>query len=78
MMFFRGLTYIVTRANPIGFKNEGYAHLSTGAPDYVYHQSRGNAGVSGGKHYYCGLIQARRCYIMIIDFFPSLKYSIVV
>jgi putative multiple sugar transport system permease protein len=35
MMLFRGLTYIVTKVNPISFKNEGYAHLSTGTLDEV-------------------------------------------
>ncbi|MDR2607206.1 MAG: sugar ABC transporter permease [Treponema sp.] len=40
MMLFRGLTYIVTKVNPISFKNEGYAHLSTGTLDEVLGMGR--------------------------------------
>ena len=35
MLLFRGLTYIVTRVNPIGFKDNGYSHLATGTVDEV-------------------------------------------
>jgi len=33
MLLFRGLTYIVTNVNPIGLKDVGYSHLSTGTLD---------------------------------------------
>jgi putative multiple sugar transport system permease protein len=35
MLLFRGLTYIVTKVNPIGLKDTGYSHLSTGTLDEV-------------------------------------------
>jgi putative multiple sugar transport system permease protein len=47
MLLFRGLTYIVTRVNPISLKDEGYAHLSTGTVDEVLNLSKigGDSGV---------------------------------
>ena len=36
MLLFRGLTYIVTKVNPIGLKDTGYSHLSTGTLDEVF------------------------------------------
>jgi len=35
MLLFRGLTYIVTKVNPISLKDVGYSHLSTGTLDEV-------------------------------------------
>jgi len=35
MMLFRGLTYIITKVNPISLKDTGYSHLSTGTLDEV-------------------------------------------
>jgi len=35
MLLFRGLTYIVTKVNPISLKDTGYSHLSTGTLDEV-------------------------------------------
>jgi putative multiple sugar transport system permease protein len=35
MLLFRGLTYIVTKVNPISLKDIGYSHLSTGTLDEV-------------------------------------------
>ena len=40
MLLFRGLTYIVTRVTPIGLKDTGYSHLSTGTLDEIFHTSR--------------------------------------
>ena len=42
MLLFRGLTYIVTKVNPISPKNNdsGYAHLSTGTLDEVFGVSK--------------------------------------
>jgi len=40
MMLFRGLTYIVTKVNPVSLKNVGYSHLSTGTLDEVLKTSR--------------------------------------
>jgi putative multiple sugar transport system permease protein len=36
MLLFRGLTYIVTNVNPIGFKDMGYSYLATGTVDEVF------------------------------------------
>ncbi|MDR2049066.1 MAG: sugar ABC transporter permease [Treponema sp.] len=36
MMLFRGLTYIITKVNPISFKDVGYSLLSTGTVDEVF------------------------------------------
>jgi putative multiple sugar transport system permease protein len=35
MLLFRGLTYIVTKINPISLKDDGYSHLATGTLDEV-------------------------------------------
>ena len=35
MMLFRGLTYIVTKVNPVSLKDVGYSHLATGTLDEV-------------------------------------------
>jgi len=35
MMLFRGLTYIVTKVNPVSLKDMGYSYLSTGTLDEV-------------------------------------------
>ena len=35
MMLFRGLTYIVTKVNPVSLKDVGYSYLSTGTLDEV-------------------------------------------
>jgi putative multiple sugar transport system permease protein len=40
MLLFRGLTYIVTKVNPIGLKDTGYSHLSTGTLDETLHTSK--------------------------------------
>jgi len=40
MLLFRGLTYIVTRVNPISFIDNGYSLLSTGTLDEVLHLSK--------------------------------------
>ncbi len=40
MLLFRGLTYIVTKVNPIGLKDTGYSHLSTGTLDEMFRTSR--------------------------------------
>ncbi|MDR1804101.1 MAG: sugar ABC transporter permease [Treponema sp.] len=40
MLLFRGLTYIVTNVTPIGLKDTGYSHLSTGTLDEIFHTSR--------------------------------------
>jgi putative multiple sugar transport system permease protein len=40
MLLFRGLTYIVTRISPVGLKDTGYSHLSTGTLDEVLNTSR--------------------------------------
>jgi len=37
MLLFRGLTYIVTKVNPISLKDRGYSLLSTGTLDEVLH-----------------------------------------
>jgi len=36
MLLFRGLTYIVTKVNPVSLKDTGYSHLSTGTLDEVF------------------------------------------
>jgi putative multiple sugar transport system permease protein len=40
MLLFRGLTYIVTKVNPISLKDIGYSRLSTGTLDEVFHIGR--------------------------------------
>jgi putative multiple sugar transport system permease protein len=40
MLLFRGLTYIVTKVNPISPKDNGYSLLSTGTLDEVLHTSK--------------------------------------
>jgi putative multiple sugar transport system permease protein len=40
MLLFRGLTYIVTKVNPVSLKDTGYSHLSTGTLDEVLHVSK--------------------------------------
>jgi len=40
MMLFRGLTYIVTKVNPISLKDKGYSLLSTGTLDEVLHVNK--------------------------------------
>jgi putative multiple sugar transport system permease protein len=40
MQLFRGLTYIVTKVNPVSLKDTGYSHLSTGTLDEVFNTSR--------------------------------------
>jgi putative multiple sugar transport system permease protein len=40
MLLFRGLTYIVTKVNPIGLRDVGYSHLSTGTMDEVLNIGR--------------------------------------
>jgi putative multiple sugar transport system permease protein len=40
MQLFRGLTYLVTKVNPVSLKDTGYSHLSTGTLDEVFHTSR--------------------------------------
>jgi putative multiple sugar transport system permease protein len=40
MMLFRGLTYIVTRVNPVSLKDTGYSLLSTGTLDEVLGTSK--------------------------------------
>jgi putative multiple sugar transport system permease protein len=40
MLLFRGLTYIVTRVNPVSLKDEGYSYLATGTIDEVLHIPR--------------------------------------
>jgi putative multiple sugar transport system permease protein len=35
MLLFRGLTYIVTKVNPVSLKDSGYSHLATGTLDEV-------------------------------------------
>ncbi|MCL2126959.1 MAG: sugar ABC transporter permease [Treponema sp.] len=40
MLLFRGLTYIVTRVNPISLKDYGYSYLATGTLDEVLHVGR--------------------------------------
>jgi putative multiple sugar transport system permease protein len=40
MMLFRGLTYIVTKINPINPRDTGYSHLSTGTLDEVFKTSK--------------------------------------
>jgi putative multiple sugar transport system permease protein len=35
MLLFRGLTYLVTRVNPIGFQDEGYSLFATGILDEI-------------------------------------------
>ncbi|MDR3020492.1 MAG: sugar ABC transporter permease [Treponema sp.] len=37
MMLFRGITYIVTKVNPVSLKDTGYSLLSTGTLDEVLH-----------------------------------------
>jgi putative multiple sugar transport system permease protein len=37
MLLFRGLTYIVTKVNPVSLKDKGYSLLSTGTLDEVMH-----------------------------------------
>ncbi|GHV95225.1 ABC transporter permease [Spirochaetia bacterium] len=36
MLLFRGLTYIITKINPISLKDVGYSHLATGTVDEVF------------------------------------------
>jgi putative multiple sugar transport system permease protein len=40
MLLFRGLTYIITKVNPISLKNIDYSHLSTGTLDETLHTSK--------------------------------------
>ncbi|MDR0456028.1 MAG: sugar ABC transporter permease [Treponema sp.] len=40
MLLFRGLTYIVTKVNPISLKDTGYSQLSTGTLDEALHTSK--------------------------------------
>jgi putative multiple sugar transport system permease protein len=40
MLLFRGLTYIVTKVNPVSLKDVGYSHLSTGTLDEVFKTSK--------------------------------------
>ena len=40
MMLFRGLTYIVTKVNPVGLKDIGYSRFSTGIVDEIFGTSR--------------------------------------
>ena len=40
MLLFRGLTYIVTKVNPISLKDTGYSHLATGTLDEVLNVGR--------------------------------------
>jgi putative multiple sugar transport system permease protein len=40
MLLFRGLTYIVTKVNPIGLRDVDYSHLSTGTLDEVLNIGR--------------------------------------
>ena len=40
MMLFRGLTYIVTRVNPVSLKDKGYSLLSTGTLDEILKTNR--------------------------------------
>ena len=35
MLLFRGLTYIITKVNPVSLKNIGYSHLATGTLDEI-------------------------------------------
>ena len=40
MLLFRGLTYIVTKVNPVSLKDTGYSHLATGTLDEVLNIGR--------------------------------------
>jgi len=40
MLLFRGLTYIVTKVNPVSLKDVGYSHLSTGTLDETLNTSK--------------------------------------
>jgi len=40
MQLFRGLTYLVTKVNPVSLKDTGYSHLSTGTLDEVFRTSK--------------------------------------
>jgi len=40
MLLFRGLTYIVTKVNPVSLKDKGYSLFSTGILDEVLHTNR--------------------------------------
>jgi putative multiple sugar transport system permease protein len=44
MLLFRGLTYIITKINPIGLKDDGYKQMASGMLDFP-------ALESGGVHY---------------------------
>jgi putative multiple sugar transport system permease protein len=48
MLLFRGLTYLVTKVNPISFKDTGYSHLATGTVDEVLNIPR--IGGEGGLY----------------------------
>jgi putative multiple sugar transport system permease protein len=40
MQLFRGLTYLVTKVNPVSLKDTGYSHLSTGTLDEVFRTNK--------------------------------------
>ena len=61
MLLFRGLTYIVTKVNPISLKNDGYSHLATGTVDEVL-----GIGRIGGLYYPIAFIAVM---VMLVIFF---------
>jgi putative multiple sugar transport system permease protein len=63
MMLFRGLTYIVTKVNPISLKDTGYSQLSTGTLDEVLHTGK------IGPYYPMALIVA--VLVLVVFFFAE-------
>jgi putative multiple sugar transport system permease protein len=62
MLLFRGLTYIVTKVNPIGLRDNVYSHLSTGTLDETLHTSK------IGPYYPMALVVA---VLVLVIFFIS-------
>jgi putative multiple sugar transport system permease protein len=60
MLLFRGITYIVTKVNPISLKDNGYSLLSTGTLDEVMHIGK------AGPYYPMSLIMA--AFVLVIFF----------
>ncbi|GHV70692.1 monosaccharide-transporting ATPase [Spirochaetia bacterium] len=66
MLLFRGLTYIVTKVNPISLKDEGYSHLATGTLDEVLGLEK-----IGGLYYPVAIIAV----IIVLVVFCAAEFS---
>jgi len=66
MLLFRGLTYIVTKVNPVSLKDDNYSHLATGTLDETF-----NLGKIG-PYFPMALVLAA---IVLIIFFIAEFYS---